>query len=66
MRVLHDYETDGIYKAYALKTDKGKLNRYIKMLMELEKAELTFMFMDEYYALIEKAKAYIDKYENNQ
>lgn len=56
VRVLHDYETEEIYKADALKTNKGKLNRYIKMLMELEKAELTFMFMDEYEALIEKVK----------
>ena len=56
VRVLHDYETEEIYKADALKTNKGKLNRYIKMLMELEKAEPTFMFMDEYEALIEKVK----------
>ena len=64
VRMLHDYETDGVYKADALKTDKGKLNRYIKMLMELEKAEPTFIFMDEYEALIEKVKERIAQFEN--
>ena len=64
VRVLHDYETEEIYKADALKTNKGKLNRYIKMLMELEKAEPTFMFMDEYEALIEKVKERIAQFEN--
>ena len=64
VRVLHDYETEEIYKANALKTSKGKLNRYIKMLMELEKAEPTFMFMDEYEALIEKVKERIAQLQN--
>lgn len=64
VRMLHDYETEEIYKADALKTNKGKLNRYIKMLMELEKAEPTFMFMDEYEALIEKVKERIAQFEN--
>ena len=64
VRVLHDYETEEIYKADALKTNKGKLNRYIKMLMELEKAEPTFMFMDEYEALIEKVKERIAQFQN--
>lgn len=64
VRVLHDYETEEIYKADALKTSKGKLNRYIKMLMELEKAEPTFMFMDEYEALIEKVKERIAQLQN--
>lgn len=64
VRVLHDYETEEIYKADALKTNKGKLNRYIKMLMELEKAEPTFMFMDEYEALIEKVKERIAQLQN--
>lgn len=64
VRVLHDYETEEIYKADALKTNKGKLNRYTKMLMELEKAEPTFMFMDEYEALIEKVKERIAQFEN--
>lgn len=63
-RVLHDYETEEIYKADALKTNKGKLNRYIKMLMELEKAEPTFMFMDEYEALTEKVKERIAQFQN--
>ena len=64
VRVLHDYETEEIYKADALKTNKGKLNRYIKMLMELEKAEPTFMFMDEYEALTEKVKERIAQFQN--
>lgn len=64
VRVLHDYETEEIYKADALKTNKGKLNRYIKMLMELEKSEPTFMFMDEYETLIEKVKERIAQFEN--
>lgn len=64
VRVLHDYETEEIYKADALKTNKGKLNRYIKMLMELEKAEPTFMLMDEYEALIEKVKERIAQLQN--
>ena len=59
VRVLHEYETEEIYKAEALKTNKGKLNRYIKILMELEKAEPTFMFMDEYEALTKKVKGLI-------
>ena len=63
-RVLHDYETEEIYKVDALKTNKGKLNRYIKMLMELEKAEPTFMFMDEYEALTEKVKERIAQFQN--
>lgn len=56
VRVLHDYAMEKMYTADALKTNKGKLNRYIKMLMELEKAGSTFMFMDEYDALLEKVK----------
>lgn len=65
VRALDNYETGETSKADALKTNKGKLNRYIKMLAELEKAEPTFMFMDEYDALIEKVKARIAQYENN-
>ncbi len=59
LRVLYDYEVAETYRADALKTNKGKLNRYIKMLMALEKAEPTFMFMDEYEALIENVKGRI-------
>lgn len=55
-RALHDYAAEEIYKAEGLKTDKGKCNRYIKMLEALVKAEPTFMFMDEYDALIAKVK----------
>lgn len=59
VRALHDYATEEIYKIEELKTAKGKYNRYVKMLTALEKAEPTFMFMDEYDALIEKIKLYI-------
>lgn len=34
------------------------------MLMELEKAEPTFMFMEEYDALIEKVKDRISQFES--
>ena len=60
-RALHDFAAEEIYKAEGLKTDKGKCNRYIKMLMALEKAEPTFMFMDEYDALIAKVKERISE-----
>lgn len=65
MRMLRDFETDEIHKADALKTNKGKLNRYIKMLMELEKAEPTFMFVDGYDTLIEKVKDLIVHFGGN-
>lgn len=60
-RALHDFAAEEIYKAEGLKTDKGKCNRYIKMLMALEKAEPTFMFMEEYDALIAKVKERISE-----
>lgn len=56
VRVLDDYGREEMYKAEGLKTDKGKCNRYSKMLTTLEKAEDTFMFMDEYDALIARVK----------
>lgn len=65
VRALHDYAAEEIYKAEGLKTDKGKCNRYIKMLMALEKAEPTFMFMDEYDALIAKVKERISELQTN-
>lgn len=65
VRVLHDFAQEEICKAEELKTDNGKRNRYIKMLMTLEKAEPTFMFMDEYDTLIEKVKERIAQLENN-
>ena len=64
MRALHDFAANEVSQAEELKTDKGKLNRYIKMLAMLEKAEPTFMFMDEYEALIEKVKERIAQFEN--
>lgn len=65
VRALHDFAQEEVSKAEELKTDKGKYNRYIKMLSTLEKSEPTFMFMDEYDALIEKVKARIAQLESN-
>lgn len=59
VRALHDYAAEEIYKIEGLKTAKGKYNRYTAMLEELKKAEPTFMFMDEYEALISKVESYI-------
>lgn len=56
VRALHDFASEGLYQADGLKTAKGKCNRYTKMLLALEKAETTFMFMEEYDALIEDLK----------
>ena len=64
VRALHDLAANEVSQAEELKTDKGKLNRYIKMLATLEKAEPTFMFMDEYEALIEKVKECIAQLQN--
>ena len=66
VRALHDYATEEIYKIEGLKTTKGKYNRYVKMLMALEKAEPVFMFMDEYEALISKIKSYIAELQPKQ
>ncbi len=66
VRALHDYITDAVSQAEALKTDRGKYNRYTKILKELEKAEPTFMFMDEYDAVIEKVKERITQLETPQ
>ncbi len=63
VRALHDYAVDAIGQAEELKTPKGKYNRYAKILKELEKAEPTFMFMDEYDALIDKIKDRITQLE---
>ena len=51
-RMLADYKLTALSQAEALKTDRGKLNRYIKVRTELEQAEPTFMFMDEYDDLV--------------
>lgn len=59
VQALHNYSTEEIYKIEGLKTAKGKYNRYTAMLEELKKAEPTFMFMDEYEALISKVESYI-------
>ena len=52
LRVLADYTTVSFSGAESLKTKNGKLNRYIKIKNSLLCAESTFMFMDEYEALI--------------
>lgn len=59
VRALHDYAQEEMHKAEELKTDRGKCNRYIKMLSVLEKAEPTFTLMDEYEALIAEIKEHI-------
>lgn len=64
VRVLYDFAQTELNNAEMLKTDKGKCNRYIKILMELEKAETTFMFMDEYENLIETVKERIAQLQN--
>lgn len=56
VRFLHDYAQEEIYRAEGLKTDKGKLNRYIKMLSALQNAETTFLSTDEYVSLLAKVK----------
>lgn len=61
VRALSRYEIDKLSKAEALKTVAGRRGRYIKMLMELEKEEPTFVGMDEYQALITRVKARISE-----
>lgn len=61
VRALSRYEIDRLSKAEALKTVAGRRGRYIKMLMELEKEEPTFVGMDEYQALIARVKARISE-----
>lgn len=64
VRALHDYAQEEIIKAEELKTQKGKLGRYVKMLATLEKAEPTFMLMPEYEALLERIKDHIARLES--
>lgn len=59
IRMLTDYEQSAFTQAEALKTDKGKLNRYIKIKQDLTNAEPTFMLMEEYENLIVKVDAHI-------
>ena len=59
VQALHNYSTEEIYKIEGLKTAKGKYNRYTAMLEALKKAEPTFMFMNDYEALISKVESYI-------
>lgn len=59
IRMLADYEQSAFSQAEGLKTDRGKLNRYIKIKQILTKAEPTFMFMEEYENLIAKVDAQI-------
>lgn len=63
-RALHNFAAEELSKAEELKTPKGKYNRYVKILSTLEKVEPSFMFMDEYYALIENVKDRIAQLEN--
>lgn len=59
IRMLTDYEQSTFAQAEALKTDKGKLNRYIKIKQTLTNTEPTFMLMEEYENLIAKVDARI-------
>lgn len=59
IRMITDYEQSVFAQAEDLKTDKGKLNRYIKIKQALTKAEPTFAFMEEYENLIAKVDARI-------
>lgn len=61
LRALHDYAKSEFYAIDVMKTNKGKCNRYIKMLITLERAEPTFMFMDEYNTLIDDVKVRINE-----
>lgn len=59
IRMLTDYEQSVFAQAEGLKTDKGKLNRYIKIKQTLTNAEPTFALMEEYENLIAKVDARI-------
>lgn len=65
LRALHDYAENEFYALNVLKTNKGKCNRYIKMLVTLERAEPTFMFMDEYNTLINEVKERINELDES-
>lgn len=49
---LDNYSRNEIAQAEALKTDKGKLNRYIKMHIKLKEFEDEFLFVEEYENLL--------------
>lgn len=59
IRMLTDYEQSAFAQAEGLKTDKGKLNRYIKIKQALTNAEPTFLLMEEYENLVAKVDACI-------
>ncbi len=54
IRMLADYEQSAFSQAELLKTEKGKLNRYLKIKRELEQAKYVFTDMEEYMALLSK------------
>ena len=54
IRMLADYEQSAFSQAELLKTEKGKLNRYLKIKRELEQANYVFTDMEEYTALLSK------------
>ncbi len=62
IKFLHNYSQDQALKVAALKTSKGKLNRYLKMKQELIDAEATFMEMDEYDSLMKSVDRQIVSY----
>lgn len=54
IRMLADYEQSAFSQAELLKTEKGKLNRYLKIKRELEQANYVFTDMEEYTDLLSK------------
>lgn len=54
IRMLEDYEQSAFSQAEVLKTDRGRLNRYIKIKRSLSNAEPIFTFMEEYETLVSK------------
>ena len=54
IRMLGDYEVSAFSQAELLKTEKGKLNRYLKIKRELDQAESVFVGMEEYTALLSR------------
>ena len=59
VRALHDCIQDAVINAEALKTTKGRANRYAKLIHSLEVNENTFVGMVEYTEVYNKVKTRI-------
>ena len=59
VRALHDCTQDAVINAEAMKTTKGKANKYAKLLHSLEAHENVFIGMEEYTTVYNKVKARI-------